>query len=110
MKDLAAYTSNAMVAEIAVLGAGGATGQRCIEKLIEQNKGVKAVVRDPSKYKQLWSDSDKLTIIAGDVTDQASLEAVLSGVKSIIYAVSSSSYFGADAVDHQVISIPERES
>lgn len=90
------------MAEIAVLGAGGLTGQKCVEKLLEQHKSVKAVVRDPSKYKSLWSDRDNLTVQAGDVTDAASLEAVLSGAKGVIFAVSSTSYLGADAVDHKV--------
>ena len=91
-----------MVAEIAVLGAGGGTGQKCVEKLLEQSKSVKAIVRDPAKYQQIWSQSDKLIIEAGDVTSPGSLEKALQGVKSIIYAVSTSTYFGAASVDKEV--------
>ena len=91
-----------MVAEIAVLGAGGGTGQKCVERLLEQHKGVKAVVRDAAKYKQVWPNDDNLSLINGDVTDAASIEAALEGVKGIIFAVSASSYFSANAVDRDV--------
>lgn len=91
-----------MVAEVAVLGAGGGTGQKCVEKLLSQNKTVKAIVRDPSKYGQLWQSDDNLSIAQGDVTNLQSIEAALEGVKSIIFAVSASSYLGANSVDRDV--------
>ena len=91
-----------MPADIAILGAGGGTGQKCVEKLLAQQKGVKAVVRDATKYKQTWPANDKLVLVNGDVTDTASLESALQGVKGIVFAVSASSYFGANAVDKDV--------
>ncbi len=91
-----------MVAEIAVLGAGGGTGQKCVEKLLEQQKSVKAIVRDATKYKEAWPSNDKLYLVNGDVTDAASIESTLQGVKGIIFAVSASTYFGANAVDRDV--------
>lgn len=92
-----------MYAEIAVIGAGGGTGQKCVDRLLEQSKSVKAIVRDAAKYQGLWDSNDKLSIIAGDVTDPQSIEAALTGVKSIIIACSASSYFSASAVDKNVI-------
>ena len=91
-----------MTADIAVLGAGGGTGQKCVERLLEQQKGVKAVVRDAAKYKQTWPANDKLELVNGDVTDSTSLDSALEGVKGIIFAVSASSYFSANAVDKDV--------
>ena len=91
-----------MTADIAVLGAGGGTGQKCVERLLEQQKGVKAIVRDAAKYEQAWPANDKLVLVNGDVTNTTSLEAALQGVKGIVFAVSASSYFGATAVDRDV--------
>lgn len=94
-----------MVAEIVVIGAGGGTGQKCVEKLLEQGKSVKAVVRDTAKYGELWSQNEKLQLQSGDVTKPQTLESGLEGVKSIIFAVSASTYLGASSVDKEVKSV-----
>ena len=89
-----------------VLGAGGLTGQKCVEKLLEQNKSVRAIVRDPSKYEQLWPGNERLKLVAGDVTNLQLIESALAGAKSIIFAVSASTYLGASSVDKEVRRAP----
>lgn len=88
--------------DAAVLGAGGKTGKKCVETLLEQNKSVRAVVRDPAKYKDAFPASPNLTLVKGDVTDPASLATALDGVKGVIFAASGTTYFSASKVDKQV--------
>lgn len=68
----------------------------------------RAVVRSPDKYKEAFdnisvSSGLSLDVVAGDVTDPASLQATLRGCDGgVVYAASASSYFGSKAVDNQV--------
>eukprot|EP00775_Hariotina_reticulata_P007586 gene7586-7791_t len=62
-----------------VLGAGGPTGFQCVKRLLEvTNMPVRAVVRNPAKYKELFEEA------AG-----------------VIFAASGSGYWTAQAVDEQ---------
>lgn len=76
---------------IAVVGAGGATGLECVQKLLEQGSSVRCIVRNPEKYKGKF---DKAEVVAGSVTDEASMEAALRGVSGVIFAASASTYKG----------------
>lgn len=85
-----------------VIGAGGPTGRLCVEKLLSENKTVRAVVRNPDKYKDVWQSSEKLSIVKGDITDEESLLPALEGAKGVIVSSAASTYFSSDAVEHEV--------
>ena len=87
---------------IAVLGAGGPTGKLCVQQLLDVGTRVRAVVRSPATYKGAFAADPALEIVTGDVTDPESLSAALDGVTGIIFAASSSTYFGAKSVENEV--------
>ena len=87
---------------IAVLGAGGPTGKLCVQQLLEIGASVRAVVRSPDNYKGVFAANPALDVIRGDVTDPESLSAAIDGVTGIIFAASSSTYFGAKSVENEV--------
>lgn len=93
---------NLSMAVNVVLGAGGPTGQECVKRLLAASDlPVRAVVREPSKYAEVLPKSEKLEIVAGDVTDKASLQGALKGAKGIIFAASGKGYWSASSVDFQ---------
>jgi hypothetical protein len=65
-------------------------------------------VRSPSKYADTFSSyatsgPGKVNVVAGDVTDPASLHTALAGCDGgVIFAASGTSYFSAKSVDYQV--------
>lgn len=75
---------------ILVAGSTGNLGSEIVRQLREQNKPVRALVRKTS-------DSDKVaqlkalgaTIIEGDLTDRASLDAVCDGIETVITTVTT---------------------
>jgi uncharacterized protein YbjT (DUF2867 family) len=77
---------------IAIVGAGGATGLECVRKCLAEGKSVRVVVRDPKKYAGKF---DSAEVVAGDVTDEASLKAAFSGCASVVFAASASKFSGA---------------
>lgn len=85
-----------------VLGAGGATGQECVKRLLAVTTSqVRAVVRDPQKYEGQMPADARLQVVAGDVTDKASLTAALTGALGVVFAASGKGYWTADPVDHK---------
>jgi uncharacterized protein YbjT (DUF2867 family) len=61
---------------------------------------VRAVVREPDAHRERMPAGAQL--VAGDVTDAASVAAALQGAHGAIFAAATSSFWGADAVDNQV--------
>ena len=92
---------------VVVLGATGATGQKCVEALVQRNKKVRAVVRSTtnSKGKILSvpeNGADLVEVVIGDVTKREDLEAVLKGAAGVIFAASASKKGGSpQKVDYQ---------
>lgn len=85
-----------------VFGAGGGTGADCVKRLLQVSSlPVRAVVRDPEKYKGVWGDAPKLEVFRGDVTDEASLRAVMHGAQGVIFAASGKGYWSPAQVDFQ---------
>jgi uncharacterized protein YbjT (DUF2867 family) len=66
----------------------------------------RAVVRSPSKYADTFSSTSgpgKVDVVAGDVTDPASLSTALAGCNAgVIFAASGTTYFSDKSVDYQV--------
>jgi len=85
-----------------VLGAGGPTGLECVKRLLEATSSpVRAVVRDPEKYKERLPQDSRLEIVKGDVTDPDSLKAAFKDSKAVIFAASGQGFWTAAPVDNQ---------
>ena len=81
-------------ATIAVFGGTGQTGRECVYQALKANHKVVVLARDPSKMRiPLGSGGEKLAdqplihdnlfVLKGDVTDQASVDAVFNEHKDI---------------------------
>ncbi|ACU70747.1 NmrA family protein [Catenulispora acidiphila DSM 44928] len=62
---------------IIVFGAGGRAGRPAVAEAARRGHTVTAVVRDPAKYPDLAADG--VTVVAGDVTDAASVARLAPG-------------------------------
>lgn len=82
--------------DICVIGAGGGTGLACVRQALSDGLSVRAVVRNVDKYKFPAETS----VVAGDVADELSLERAFSGARTVVFAASTSTWNGADAVDN----------
>ena len=68
------------MANIIVFGAGGRAGRPTVAEAARRGHTVTAVVRDPAKYPDLAADGvTGVTVVAGDVTDAASVAALAKG-------------------------------
>ena len=92
-----------MAVNAVVLGAGGTTGQQCVQRLLELGKRVRCVVRSPDRYKDAWGDSSNVEVAKGDVTDKQSLIQAIGKAPAVIFAATAKGYFSAGAVDTKVI-------
>lgn len=86
-----------------VLGAGGGTGLECVKRLLQVGtEPVRAVVRDPSKYADVFPQDQRLEVVPGDVTDSNSVSKCLADAKGVVFAASGKGFWTASAVDDQV--------
>jgi putative NADH-flavin reductase len=70
------------VGKIVVFGAGGRAGRHAVAEAVARGHQVTAVVRDPAKYR----DPAGARLVAGDVTDPASVSVVAAGHDAAINA------------------------
>ncbi|GAB2600178.1 NAD(P)-dependent oxidoreductase [Streptomyces capparidis] len=68
--------------EIVVFGAGGRAGRQAVAEARRRGHGVTAVVRDPARH----GDLADVRIVAGDVTDPASVERAAAGHDAAVSA------------------------
>ena len=70
---------------VAVLGAAGGTGREVVAALVAAGDTARAVVRAPEKHAATFAapafaaGPGRVEVVAGDVTDKASLAATLAG-------------------------------
>jgi uncharacterized protein YbjT (DUF2867 family) len=86
---------------VVVFGAGGGTGAEAVRRAAALGHAVRAVVREPDKHRERLATEGRVELVAGDVTDAVSVSAALAGAAGCIFAAATSSYFGADDVDHK---------
>lgn len=70
--------------KIVVFGAGGRAGRRVVEEAAGRGHEVTAVVRDPGKHEDLARE--RVRVVAGDVTDAASVAAAAAGHDAAVQA------------------------
>ena len=66
---------------IAVFGATGQAGQLLVKKALADGYEVVAYVRNPSKLEQT---GERLTVIQGELNDQASVEKAITGAHAVV--------------------------
>ncbi|MDX6742236.1 NAD(P)-dependent oxidoreductase [Actinocorallia sp. A-T 12471] len=69
--------------DLVVFGAGGRAGRRVVAEALRRGHRVTAVVRDPAKYA---GELDGARVVAGDVTDAASVAAAAAGQEAAVNA------------------------
>jgi len=67
--------------KITIFGATGGTGKQLVEQALEAGNEVTAFVRNPSK---LNTKHERLTIVQGELTDQAMIERAVNGADAVI--------------------------
>jgi uncharacterized protein YbjT (DUF2867 family) len=70
---------------ILVTGGTGYVGSRLVQKLAEQGRPVRLIVRDVTAARQQTPDS--VEVVAGDVTEPETLGPALAGVETVIHLV-----------------------
>ena len=75
---------NDSAVSVVVFGAGGRAGRAAVDEARRRGFRVAAVVRDPSRYQGLGDDG--VDVLAGDVTDPASVAALAAGRGAAIHA------------------------
>lgn len=83
---------------VLVFGASGATGREVVEQTLDRGHSVRAFVRDPGK---LRNQRAKLTLMVGDVTDQAAVEHVVRDSDVVVSTLGSGNSLDAhpDLID-----------
>ena len=71
--------------QIALFGATGGTGKQVLEQALAQGYRIRALVRDPTKL----AARDGLTLIQGDVLDQAAVDRCVEGGDAVICVLGS---------------------
>lgn len=73
---------------ILVTGAAGYVGNNTVKRLVQMGKPVRAMVRNVEKAEMRLADvKDKIEIVAGDVTDRASLPGLMKDVSAVVHTV-----------------------
>jgi putative NADH-flavin reductase len=75
---------------VLIVGATGGTGRQLVTQALERGHVVTALVRDPSRFRL---DHPQLTITQGDVLDQESVEAAMSGQGAVLSALGHKRFF-----------------
>lgn len=57
-----------------VLGASGATGKHVVQKLVDQNKQVKIIVRASAIIPEIWKGNERLEIVTAHINELTSAD------------------------------------
>jgi putative NADH-flavin reductase len=75
---------------VLIVGATGGTGRQLVTQALERGYAVTALVREPLR---LQVDHPQLTVIRGDVLDEAAVEAAMRGQEAVLSALGHKRYF-----------------
>lgn len=81
------------MAHFVIFGGSGMIGGRAVREALSRGHRVTAVVRDPAK---LTEKDASLTVVAGDVTDPATVAKFAAGADAVVSAVSPAQLAGAE--------------
>ncbi len=70
--------------KLVIFGATGGTGKHLVRKALEAGHEVTAYVRTPSKVE---SKHENLTIVQGEIADQAAVSRAIAGVDAVVSAL-----------------------
>lgn len=85
---------------ILVTGAAGFVGNNVVEKLVQQGKSVRAMVRGVEKaQKRLGHLGEKVEIVQGDVADRQGIKSLFSDVSAVVHTVAISMEKGGQTYD-----------
>lgn len=84
---------------VLVVGATGSIGSLVVEEAIREGHGVRALVRDPGKARQLPQGAQ---VVVGDVTRPETLPDAVDGVDAIVFTLGSdgAGKVGAENIDY----------
>jgi NADH dehydrogenase len=71
----------------AVTGATGFVGRAVVRELLDHGWAVRALVRDEAKAKKVLPESDRLSLVRGDVLDDAALDRLMQGATDSVHLV-----------------------
>lgn len=77
-----------MTTSVLVAGATGDLGTRIVRELLQHDTRVRVLTRPGGGAQQIYGSDDRIEIAAADYTDPGQLAAALSGVDTVISAVS----------------------
>lgn len=86
----AASTPGAKPQRVLIIGATGGTGRQLVTQALDRGLAVTALVRDPSR---LRLEHPQLTIVQGDVLDEAAIAAVMRGQDAVLCALGHKRFF-----------------
>ena len=72
---------------VAVTGASGFVGRHVVRELRSRGHDVRALVRDPSKGREVLGREDGLELVEGDILDADALDRLLAGADVLIHLV-----------------------
>ena len=75
--------------KILLTGATGYIGKRLLPNLLEAGHTVVCLVRDPRRFQEKYSNSDKVIVIKADLLDSSSLENIPKDIDIAFYFVHS---------------------
>ncbi|MBT8462292.1 MAG: SDR family oxidoreductase [Gemmatimonadetes bacterium] len=75
---------------VLIVGATGGTGRQLVEQALERGFEVTALVRNAAK---LGMDNRHLTVLQGDVMDEASVDAAVRGQDAVVSALGHKRFF-----------------
>ena len=87
---------------VVVFGAGGGTGAAAVRRAAALGHPVRAVVRTPAAHADRFAGVAGVELVAGDVTDAASVADAVRGAHGVVFAAATSTFFGASDVDEKV--------
>lgn len=75
--------------KILLTGATGYIGKRLLPNLLEAGHTVVCLVRDPRRFQEKYSDTDKVIVVKADLLDSSSLDSIPKDIDIAFYFVHS---------------------
>lgn len=72
--------------DITVLGGTGRTGRHVVQQALAQGHSLTLLVRDPTKAQELRTSDGRVTLVPGDLGDEASVALAVRGADAVVSA------------------------